>query len=48
MDPDRMVCPRKLPPQVDTAKLDSAGVSGLGRKINGGTWPRRSWGRSVL
>jgi hypothetical protein len=39
---------RKLPRQVDTAKLDSAGTSGLGRKISGGTRPRLSWGRSVL
>jgi hypothetical protein len=39
---------RKLPRQVDTAKLDSAGMSGLGRKISGGTRPRLSWGRSVL
>src|SRR6266849_10871220 len=28
--------------------LDFAGVSGLGRNVSGGTWPRLSWGRSVL
>jgi len=39
---------RKLPRQVDTAKLDSTGASGLGRNVSGGTWPRLSWGRSVL
>jgi len=38
---------RKLPRQVDTAKLDSTGASGLGRNVSG-TWPRLSWGRSVL
>ena len=39
---------RKLPRQVDTSKIDSAGVSGLGRNVSGGTRPRLSWGRSVL
>ena len=39
---------RKLPRQVDTAKLDSTGASDLGRNVSGGTWPRLSWGRSVL
>jgi putative transposase len=39
---------RKLPRQVDTSKLDSAGALGLGRNTSGGTWPRLSWGRSVL
>jgi len=28
---------RKLPRQVDTAKVDSAGASGLGRNVSGGT-----------
>src|SRR5215471_15686108 len=31
---------RKLPRQVDTGKVDSAGASGLGRNVRGGTWPR--------
>jgi hypothetical protein len=39
---------RKLPHQVDTAKLDSTGIPCLGRNVSGGTWPRLSWGRSVL
>jgi hypothetical protein len=39
---------RKLPRQVDTSKVDFAGASGLGRNVSGGTWPRLSWGRSVL
>src|SRR5262249_16992228 len=39
---------RKLPRQVDTVKVDSTGASGLGRNVRGGTWPRLSWGRSVL
>ena len=39
---------RKLPRQVDTTKVDSAGASGLGRNVRGGAWPRLSWGRSVL
>jgi hypothetical protein len=26
-------------------KVDWAGVYGLGRKVNGGTWPRLPWGR---
>ena len=39
---------RRLPRQVDTAKVDSGMVSGLGRNVSGGTWPRLSWGRSVL
>ena len=30
---------RKLPRQVDTTKVDSAGASGLGRNVRGGTWP---------
>src|SRR5215470_5496762 len=28
---------RKLPRQVDTAKVDSTGMSGLGRNVSGGT-----------
>jgi hypothetical protein len=39
---------RKLPHQVDTFKVDVAGASSLGRNARGGTWPRLSWGRSVL
>ena len=39
---------RKLPRQVDTSKLDSAGAWGLGRNTSGGTWLRLSWGRPVL
>ena len=46
--PGRPLPTRKLPRQVDTAKLDSTGASGLGRNVSGGTWPRLSWGRSVL
>ena len=39
---------RKLPRQIDTSKADFRGASGLGRNATGGTWPRLSWGRSVL
>ena len=39
---------RKLPRQVDTSKVDFTGASGLDRNATGGTWPRLSWGRSVL
>ena len=41
-------CNRKLPRQVDTSKVDFTGASGLDRNATGGTWPRLSWGRSVL
>ena len=39
---------RELPRQVDTSRVDSTRTSGLGRNVSGGTWPRLSWGRSVL
>lgn len=39
---------RKLPRQVDTPKVDSPAVWGLGRNVRGGTCPRLSWGRSWL
>jgi hypothetical protein len=39
---------RKLPRQVDTSRVDFGAASGLGRNARGGTWPRLSWGRSVL
>src|SRR5437773_10760858 len=45
---ETLVLMRKLPRQVDTSKIDSEGVSGLGRNVSGGTRPRLSWGRSVL
>lgn len=38
----------KLPRQVDSGKLDSSRLVGLGRKVRGGTRPRLSWGRLVL
>src|SRR5216683_3751897 len=38
----------RFPVRVDTLKIDFAGASGLGRDVRGGTWPRLSWGRSVL
>jgi integrase len=45
---DSRPAPRKLPRQVDTSKVDFTGASDLGRNATGGTWPRLSWGRSVL
>ncbi len=39
---------RKLPRQVDSSKLDSRTWFGLGRNVRGGSWPRLSWGRSLL
>jgi len=39
---------RKLPHQVDSSKLCSRGWCDLGRNVRGGTWPRLSWGRSLL
>jgi len=35
-----LVWARKLPRQVDTSKVDFTGVSGLGKNVRGGTWPR--------
>jgi hydroxycarboxylate dehydrogenase B len=35
-----LVSLRKLPRQVDTSKVDFTGVSGLGKNVRGGTWPR--------
>ena len=46
--PGRLTSSRKLPRQVETSKVNFAGASGLGRNASGGTWPRLSWGRSVL
>src|SRR5215467_9701948 len=37
-----------FPVKLDTPKVDSTGASGLGRNVSDGTWPRLSWGRSVL
>jgi hypothetical protein len=31
-----------------SSKLDSPGIGFLGRNDLGGTWPRLSWGQSVL
>jgi len=41
-------CGRKLPCQADRSQGDCSADDGLGRKVNGGTRPRLSWGRSAL